>query len=177
MKLSLIPWRKNHTIPVTHDATLAPPVSEFRGEMDRLFDRYFARPWSGLAQWADDAGWSPGEFMPSIDVAEKDTEIAVRAEVPGMEAENIDISVSGNTLTIRGEKKESSEEKRDDYYHSERRFGSFTRSIELPPTADAEAIEAELVNGVLNVSVKKLASAPATKRIEVKPTVGPLASV
>jgi HSP20 family protein len=165
--MSLIPWRKKQSIPVTRESTLA-PLSEFRTEMDRLFDRYFRGSWLTPSRWADEFDWHTRDFMPSVDVAENDKEITVRAELPGLEADDVDISVSGNTLTIHGEKKESIEDKRDDYYHCERRFGAFTRSIELPVTADVDEIDAELTNGVLTVCVKKLETA-RTKKVEVKP--------
>ena len=85
----------------------------------------------------------------------------------GMSADDIDISVSGNVLTIRGEKKESVEEEREDFFHCERRFGTFTRSIELPSTADLDSISASQNDGVLTVEVQKLPTAQP-KKIDVK---------
>ena len=166
--MNLIPWRKKHGVPVVREHTLTAPLAEFRTEMDRLFDRYYRGSWLAPSRWADEFDWPAGDFMPSVDVAESDESITVRAEVPGLEPEDVDVSVSGSTLTIHGEKKESIEDKRDDYYHCERRFGSFTRSIELPTNADVEAIDAGLSKGVLEVCVKKLETTPK-KKIDVKP--------
>jgi HSP20 family protein len=173
--MNLIPWRKTHGIPVARESALSTPIGEFRNEMDRLFDRYLRRgSWMEPTGWFEDIDGPKRDFIPSVDVAENDKQITICAEVPGMDPENVDISVSGNLLTIHGEKKECTEEKKDDFYHCERRFGSFTRSMELPVTADVDQIDAELVNGVLTLHVKKLATAQA-KKIDVKPAKRELA--
>lgn len=166
--MNLIPWRKKNEIPVSRETTLSAPISEFRNDMDRLFERFFHGGWARPASWAaEDFAWKTREFMPSVDVAESDSKITIRAEVPGMDPKDFDLNVSGNVLTIHGEKKETTEDKGDDYYHCERCFGAFTRSIELPATADLDDIEAEQCNGVLTVCVKKLPTAKS-KRIDVK---------
>lgn len=166
--MNLIPWRKKDSIPVARESALGQPISEFRHEVDRLFDRFFHGTWLEPTRGFESANWPMKEFMPEIDVAENDTDITIRAEVPGMDVKDIDIRVSGNVLTLHGEKKEEKEDKDDDFYHCERRFGSFTRSIELPPTADLEKIEAEQSNGVLTVCVKKQPTAKA-KKVDIKP--------
>ncbi len=106
---------------------------------------------------------SPEErrWMPAIDIFEKDNKFVVKAELPGMNEEDIDVSVVGDTLTIKGEKKTESEVKDKDYYRSERSYGSFMRSISLPATVNADKIEAKYEDGVLEVSLPKVA--------EVKP--------
>jgi HSP20 family protein len=166
--MNLIPKRK-HNVPATRSSALTTPIADFRGEMDRLFDRFFRGPWAGASSWLEESGWRAGEFMPTVDLAENDKQITIRAELPGLEPEDVDINVSGNILTIHGEKKESKEDKGDDYYHCERRFGSFTRSVELPATADVESVEAEQRSGVLTIRVKKVPSAKA-RSIKVKPS-------
>ncbi|MHC4908531.1 MAG: Hsp20/alpha crystallin family protein [Planctomycetota bacterium] len=165
--MTLIPWRKKNSVPVTRQSSPPGPTTEFKTELNRLFDRFFTDPWSSPIGWGEDAGWPAQDFVPSVDVAENDKKISVRAEIPGMDPENVDINVSGNILTIHGEKRESKEDERDDFYHCERRFGSFTRRVELPSTADLDTIEAEQSNGVLTISIEKLPTAKA-KRIEVK---------
>lgn len=182
--MNLIPWRKKHTVPVSHDAPhevthethgLMPfrSMLDFRREMDHLFDKFFSgqHGWGGEHgwEWPAQLGWT-GEPMPSVDVSENDERITIQAEVPGVSPEDLEISVSGNILTVRGEKKACSEEKHDDFYHSERTFGSFTRRIELPTTADLEKIEAEECNGVLTIKVAKQPAAHS-KRVEVKGAV------
>ena len=165
--MNIIPWRKKHSIPVARESARSTPISELRSEMDRLLDKFYRGSWLDPTGWSENFDWPTREFMPSIDVAENDKQITIRAEVPGMDPQDIDINVSGNVLTIHGEKKESTEDKGDDYYHCECRFGSFTRSVELPATADLDDIAAEQCNGMLTVCVKKLPTAHA-KKIDVK---------
>jgi HSP20 family protein len=95
--------------------------------------------------------------MPAVDVFEKDDKFVVKAEFPGVKEEDIDVSVVGDTLNIKGEKKTESEVKEEDYYRSERTYGSFYRSIPLPSTVDADKIEASFEDGVLEVTLPKSA--------------------
>jgi len=99
----------------------------------------------------EERGWAP-----AIEVFEKEDKFVVKAEVPGMKEEDIDVSVVGDTLTIKGEKKTESEVKEEDYYCCERSYGSFYRSIALPSHVDAKKIDAEYENGVLEVSLPKV---------------------
>jgi HSP20 family protein len=98
-------------------------------------------------------------------VFEKDNKLVVKAEIPGMKEEDIDVSVVGDTLTIKGERKAETEVKDEDYYRCERSYGSFFRSIPLPSAVDANKIEASYENGVLEVTLPKTAAA---KRKKVK---------
>ena len=137
--MNLIPWRRTPGLPAGRESMFPAPMTEFRSEMDRLFDRFFRRgPLAEPTDWFEGVGSPMHELMPRVDLAENDKHITIRAELPGLDPEDIDINVSGNVLTIHGEKKETSEDRRDDYYYRERRFGSFTRSVELPSTADVE---------------------------------------
>ncbi|MHC5113433.1 MAG: Hsp20/alpha crystallin family protein [Planctomycetota bacterium] len=161
--------------------THKPPVTD-RHEMGRLFDRFQYR-FPHFGTWADPWGWMgelerpAGMLMPSLDIAETDEQFTIRIEVPGLGPDDFDLSVSGNVLTIRGEKKECTEDKGAEFYHCERHFGSFIRHVELPPSADFDAIEAEERHGVLTVTVKKLAGAGQTSRkIDVKATDEPFIS-
>jgi len=123
-------------------------------DWERHLEDIFGRPMWRLPM--EDRGW-----MPAIDVFEKDDKFIVKAELPGMKEEDIDVSVSGDMLIIKGEKKTESEVKETDYYRCERACGSFYRSIPLPSTVDAGKIEADFEDGVLEVSLPKSA--------EVKP--------
>lgn len=165
--MNIIPFKKKNSIPVSHETSLTHPTSDFRSEMNRVFDRFFHNPLLETTDWADDFDRPLREFMPTMDLSENDNQITIRAEAPGMSPDDIDISVSGNVLTIRGEKKESTHEEGEDFYHCERRFGSFTRSVELPTTADLDSITAEQSDGVLTLGVKKLTTAHP-KKIDVK---------
>jgi len=172
--MNIIPWRKRHFVPVNPEAKTT--MHHFRREMDRLFDRFLDRfphhgTWPEPSDWTDDPDRPQGMLVPSVDIAENEKQITIHAEVPGLGPDDFEISVSGNVLTIRGEKRECTEDKSADHYHCERRFGSFTRSIELPADADLESIEAEERHGVLTVAVRKIASAEhKPKKIGVKVT-------
>jgi len=131
------------------------PWSPFREleEMERRFDEVFGQSslpsiWRRLPM--EQMAWAP-----AIDVFEKGDKLVVKAEVPGMKEDDIHVSVEGNMLTIRGEKKTESEVKEDDYYRSERSYGSFFRSVALPSTVDASKIEADYEDGVLEVTLPK----------------------
>jgi HSP20 family protein len=108
------------------------------------------------------------ELMVNMDVAETDKDIELTVELPGIEPKDVDISISGNVLTIKGEKKVEKEDKDKNYRRVERSYGSFMRSVELPAGVAPDAIKAAVNNGVLKVTVPKPAAA-AAKKIEVKP--------
>jgi HSP20 family protein len=108
-------------------------------------------------------------WFPAVDIAENDKEVIVRAEVPGVDPQSLDITVANNRLTLSGEKKETSEKKGTDYYHTETRYGSFSRTLELPAGVDTEHVTAEHGHGVVTVTLTKTQAA-ATKRIHVKTT-------
>ena len=155
--------RKNKSDDAPRDVTPASPIISLRREVDRLFD-WFMQP-----RFEGDNFFDPvSTWMPSTDVAENDRAITVRMEVPGLNPSDLTISLSGRELKISGEKKETIEESDDDYFHSERRFGSFKRTIELPDTADLDEISATQDNGVLTVRIAKVPSAE-TRNIEIKP--------
>ncbi len=145
---SLIPWRE------TRDLT------SFRREMDRLFDRFFEG-------WPFRLGSEDGYWLPSVDVSETGKEVIVKAEVPGMDPKNIDVSLHDNVLTIRGERKQEKEEKEEDFHRIERSYGAFCRSIALPAQVDPDKVKAEYKHGVLSIRLPKTKE-EAVKKIEVK---------
>jgi len=128
-----------------------------RRDMDRLWESFFER---GVRRREDD-----GEWLPSLDVAETKNEIVVKAEVPGLDPKDIDISLSDGLLTIKGEKKQEREEKEENYHLVERSYGAFTRSIQLPKEVQRDKISASYKNGVLKVTLPKSEEA---KKKEVK---------
>jgi HSP20 family protein len=159
--MNLIPWRNKRE---GRENELSPLVS-LRGEMDRLFDSFLRDPF-GSMDWPH---WGVGKWSPAMDVAESDKEVSVRAELPGIDPKDLDVSVVGNQLILSGEKRESSETKERGFYHSETHYGSFRRSVPLPEGVDTEHVDAEFTQGVLTLRLPK--TAPANqKRIEVKVT-------
>jgi HSP20 family protein len=135
----------------------------FRSEVNRLMDRFFEDPWTLFDRDAipSAAGWAP-----AFDVVDGEKEITVRAELPGVDPKDVEVTVSGNVLTVSGEKKETREEKGKHVYRSECSYGSFRRSVELPQGAQADQVSAEHANGILTVRVGK-SPAAAAKRIPV----------
>lgn len=128
-------------------------------EMEQRFEDLFGR--SFMPVWRRSP--SSDEWMPSIDMYEKDDKLIVKAELPGMKMEDIDVSVTDSNLTIKGEKKSSEEIKEDDYYRSECTYGSFYRSIPLPSNVDADKVEADYMDGILEVSIPKIPEAQPKK--------------
>ncbi len=134
-------------------------------EFDELFDRMF-----DLRRWMKTWPVAPEfEWRPATDVIETDKEIVLKAELPGVKKEDVTVELEGNTLTLRGERKEEKEEKGKKMHRVERFYGSFMRSFTLPENVDARAIAAEMKDGVLEVHLPKIA-APERKatKVEVK---------
>ena len=153
------------------------PLAALRDEMDRLFDDFFAgfsvapfrRRRLETDPWRRFQGMFEGTF-PAADVVEGEREYRITAELPGMSGNDLEISLAGDVLTVKGEKKEEREEQGGNRYVAERRFGSFQRSFRLPEDADPGKIEAGFKNGVLTVTLPKRPEAQAKRRkIEVKP--------
>ncbi|MBN2383510.1 Hsp20/alpha crystallin family protein [bacterium] len=126
------------------------------------------RDFFGLDFFEGDSGLfqSLTDFQPAIDIYEQDGRLRVKAEMPGLSEKDVDVELKDNVLTISGEKKNEKEEKRDGYY-SERSFGSFRRSFQLPDGVEAESVAATFKDGVLDIDVPLPAEKKARK-IEVK---------
>jgi len=122
------------------------PVASY--DLDRVFDRMM-RSWPSPVLPAE-LDWSP-----SVDVSESDDEIVVKAEIPGVNLEDVDISIDDNHLIISGEKKQESEEKSKNYHSVERSYGSFRRSLALPSGVDVDNIKASSKDGVLSIQIPK----------------------
>jgi HSP20 family protein len=128
-------------------------------EMDRLLDEF----WKGGGQsftlrppWQlSDEPWSAMPVMPRIDATEDDKAYQIRAELPGMDREDVDITLADGMLTIRGEKKREDEEKGKEFYRKERTFGSFRRTLPIPSEVDESQIVASFRKGVLTIELPK----------------------
>ncbi len=135
------------------------PFSAFRQQMDRLFDDFFAPGFYRAGTAA---------FTPALDYSETDKEVRVRAELPGVEEKDIDVSIDGPLLTIKGEKNFERNEDGENHRVVERSYGAFARSIRLPFEPKDADIAAQFKNGVLNIAVKKPAElAKSPKRIPI----------
>jgi HSP20 family protein len=142
---------------------LDPVFRGFRTQLDSLFEDWFGRSMGGT-------------LAPRIDVSETGKELRLTVELPGVEEKDIDVSMSGNELTIKGEKKAEQEEKKDAeegrvFHRVERSFGAFQRTMTVPFDVEPEKISAEFKDGVLTVTLPKpegAAEKPQSRRIEVK---------
>ncbi|MBN2438634.1 MAG: Hsp20/alpha crystallin family protein [Deltaproteobacteria bacterium] len=140
------------------------PFFSLQREMNRMFDDIFR----GF-DVTSPAGRSFGTFSPSVDVREDDKEVTVKAELPGMEEKDIDVSLTGDGLTIKGEKKDEKEEKGKGYWHRETSYGDFQRFIPLPEGLNTEKVDARFRNGVLTVTLPRLKEAKAKgKKVAIK---------
>ena len=133
------------------------PLAPFE-DLERWFDETFPRVWTHRGDWPF---W--GEFSrrfdhltPRIDVVERDEEIVVRAEVPGIKKDDLDVSVTENTVTIRGSKKEESKEEKDEYYRCEIAQGDFSRTVTLPGNVDTDKVSASFDDGMLELKLPKV---------------------
>lgn len=139
--------------------------SRLMEDMERLMEE-------SIANWPLRVTWRrlPGAEMawaPALEMYEREDKIVVRTELPGVNKDEIDISMTGDTLTIKGERKASEEVKEEQYHRCELAYGTFSRSITMPVAVDAERIEATYENGILEIHVPKAKEAMPT-RIQIK---------
>lgn len=139
-------------------------MRRFSEEMDRLFDDFsFGRGWfaPGFERALDQPGtFAGGVWAPQVEVMERDNQLVVRTDLPGMTKDDITVDIDDNALIIRGERKSEREENEEGYYRSERSYGSFYRQIPLPSGVNADEARADFRHGVLEITM------PAPKRTE-----------
>ena len=122
-------------------------------EMDKMFERFFESPWELPAL---------GDFTPVLDLSEGKDAITVKAELPGVEPNEIAVTLEGDVLTIKGEKEEKKEEKDERRHREERSWGSFMRSVRLPAPVDGSKVAATFKNGVVTITLPKAPGAKGT---------------
>ncbi len=132
-------------------------LKSLRDEIDNLFDRFVERP----------LGVITGQVVAPVDISETDTEIIVKSDLPGMELSDIDVSISGDVLTIKGQKKKEIEQAGKTYHVIERSYGEFSRSLRLPAKVDVDRVKASYKNGVLEIVMPK-AEPVQTKKIKIE---------
>ena len=147
----ILPWKRNKN---SHAKELS---RDFNDVYDRFFESDFI-PSSYL--------FGEGKWGPKLDISEGRKDITVKAEIPGIEAKDLDISIDGRSLSIRGEKKQEQTEKEETYFRVERSYGYFNRTIELPAEVDPNKVDASYKKGILKINLRKMKSAE-TKRIKV----------
>ena len=131
----LIPWEKSGSL------------AKLRKEMDDLWGRFFGE--AGFQPFGE-AGWAP-----LLDVKETKENVVVKAEIPGLSAKEIEVNVTGDILTIQGQKKQEKEEKGETFHLVERRYGSFSRSVRLASEVDPKNIKAAYKDGILTITLPK----------------------
>jgi len=131
------------------------PVSPF-AEMDKYFDNFFRNPFSMLAgPMMASALPRSAEIAPSVDIFEEGDEVVVKADIPGVKKDDIDVTITENSLTISGEKKQEKKVKEKDFHRIERSYGSFSRSFRLPDNVNSAKAKAEFKDGVLEIRLPK----------------------
>jgi HSP20 family protein len=138
-------------------------LMSLQDRMNRLFDQSY-----GGATRGNDEDWAlGGSWAPAVDIYEKDGNIVLKAELPGIDPKTVDVRVENNVLTLRGERKFEEEVKKDDFHRVERAYGTFTRSFTLPALVDTDKIKAEFKDGVLKLTIPKKNEAKP-KQIQVQ---------
>ena len=143
------------------------PLSEVNRMFDDVFGGVARRP-GGRQTGAELTEWAP-----PVDVLQRDGDLVVRAELPGVRPEDVDITLQNRVLTISGQRREEHEEQRGGYHVRERRSGSFSRSMTVPEGVDEDSIRARYENGVLEVSIQGAAAVREPRRIQIENATGP----
>src|SRR5262245_38119791 len=154
---SLLPWRSDRRAPSSD----RPEVFALREDLDRWLSGLLEEPpgFRGFGGF----GW-----LPSCELHERNDELIVTVEVPGLRPEDLDLMLTREGLTIRGEKREGRDDKRRGAHVSERRYGSFVRTVQLPPGVDRDRAEARVVDGVLTVRLPKVLAGAGVRRVPVR---------
>ncbi len=136
-------------------------------DMDRLWDQVFPTSRRFFREFPVKALVDRDTAPPAIDIIDKPDTIVVKAELPGVEKDKVDISLHDNALTISGKIEEEKEEKKENYYYSERSYTSYSRTVDLPCKVNADKVSATLKNGILTINLPK-AEEVKTKKIKVE---------
>lgn len=141
------------------------PFAALRKEMDQALETFF----NNRNPFSDITAAAGGVMAPSVDIAENDSAITMTAELPGLSETDVDLSIHNGLLILKGEKKMEKTDEKDNYHVTERRYGSFQRSMRLPPSVDEAAVSATFDKGVLTVSMpKKPGTAPVERKIAIQ---------
>lgn len=142
-------------------STMFGPLTSFGREIDTMFDKFMC------GGTADDGSHAFSHWMPAVDVTEHENAYEVKVELPGVNKDDVKITMQDDILTIRGEKKQEKESKNSSYHRIERSYGSFQRSFTLPTSVKHDQIDASYKDGILTIALPKAEEAKP-KQIEVK---------
>ncbi len=167
---NLIPWnwgKKNLPIRKEDNSSEFSPYLSLQHDMNRVFDNFFRTFETGMMNQFSEM--SEGRFQPKVEVKESANDLRVSIELPGIDDNDLEVSVTDDALTISGEKREEKEESTCGYYHMERSYGSFRRRIPIQCSIDKDKAAATFKKGVLNVILPKTADAKQNvKKITIK---------
>jgi HSP20 family protein len=160
---------KKKAVPVKKESSgLFADMDKRMRQLESRFEQIFSDDWSGLSVW-EWPEWAKKTSLelksPKVDIVDRDNDVLIRADVPGVKKEDIDVTLTDNTVTIKGSTSEEKKEEKGDYYRSETLKGSFTRTMSLPSDVDGSKAESTYKDGVLEVVVPKHEKA---KRIKIK---------
>ena len=136
-------------------------ATEYGRNLDNLYNRFFEPELLPSSFLFDEGRWCP-----TLDISEGRKDITIRAEIPGIEAKDFDISVDGRLLTIKGEKKQEQKQKEETYYRVERSYGYFNRTIQLPADVNPDKVDATYRRGILKIKLRK-SKKNESKRIKI----------
>ena len=165
-----VPVQRSDTVAQYPQGNAVNPIVQLHREIDGLFENAFRG--FGIAPFRSDF-FTPltaeGLLKPQVDIGATDKEYSITVEVPGVNEKDVKVEISGNIMTIRGEKKQEKEEKDKNYYRVERSYGSFQRILSLPEDANHDDVKASFKKGVLTVKMpRKALPKPEVKQIEIR---------
>lgn len=177
-KLAPWNWFKNEEeqqgtmMPVRRDESrkyVSHPLLQIHDEIDRMFNDFFKGfGFPEKSFWSDLPATQTGWLKPTCDIAANDKEYTITAELPGVDEKNIELELVNDTLKIKGEKKQETEEKEKNYYRVERSYGSFQRTLTLPEDSDRDKINATFKNGIMTITIpRKTTGKPPAKKIDI----------
>jgi HSP20 family protein len=147
----VLPWKQNKKN----------STEKLRQEIDNMYDQFFEPTFMPASLF-----FGKGKWAPKLDVSEGKKDITIKAEIPGMNAKDFDVTLGGKILTIRGQKKDEQQEKDETFYRVERSYGYFCRTVELPAEVTPDKVEAAYKKGILKIKLRKTTSSE-TKRIKI----------
>lgn len=140
-------------------------------QIEQQFEEFFRRPFPLISPiwWPSRRSFTPEEFAPSVDIYEEDGDVVLKAELPGIKKEDVEVNLSDNRLTISAEKKKEEKVEEKNFYRVERSYGSFSRSFEIPMDVRADKVKAKFQDGILEVRLPKTEeSKPKAQKISVE---------